>query len=217
VTRLLRLAWKPALMLVGLAAAALLLRQTGFDPRAAMDDAGRQGPAWFVLLGTVACALAVPRQLVALAAGYAFGVWPGVVLALLAEGAGCAIDFWWARLLGRRAAAGFLRRREGGRLDRLNRFLSARAFTATLTLRLLPLGSNVVLNLLAGVSGVAFAPFLLGSVLGYVPQTVVFSLAGSGASVSDGTQLALSAALLLASVALGVVLLRRGPRPAATP
>ena len=205
------LSWKPALMLTGLVAAGLAFRGLGFDPRAAMDSAGRHGPVWFVALGALACAVGIPRQLVALAGGYTFGFWPGAALALMAEALGCAIDFLWARLLGRRMAAAFLRRREGGRLDRLDRFLTGRAFTATLTLRLLPVGSNIVLNLLAGISGVAFAPFLAASVLGYIPQTIVFALAGGGASLSDGTQLALAAALLALSIALGVALLRRRP------
>jgi uncharacterized membrane protein YdjX (TVP38/TMEM64 family) len=209
-----RLAWKPALMLAGLAGMGLALRQLGFDPRGTVEAAGRQGPVGFVLIGTLVCAAGLPRQVVALAGGYAFGFWPGCALALAAELGGCAIDFFWARLLGRRAAADFIARREGGRLHRLDRFLAERAFTATLTLRLLPLGNNFALNLLAGLSGVAAAPFLLASVLGYVPQTVVFGLAGAGASVSDGVQLGLAAGLFAASVALGVVLLRRRAVPA---
>ncbi len=206
--------WKPAVMLLVFAAVALALRESGFEPRAAMASAGSHGPAVFVLVGALACAAAVPRQAVARAGGYAFGFWPGVVLTLVAEVAGCAIDFFWVRWLGRRAALAFLRRREGGRLDRMDRFLTGRAFTATLTLRLLPVGSNVLLNLVAGVSGVAAAPFLVASAIGYVPQTVVFALAGAGAGLSNGFQFGLAAALLLVSVGLGVLLLRRRPVPA---
>jgi len=214
VTRWLRLAWKPAVMLLGLAAMALVLRQLGFDPRAAVEAAGREGPLGFVAVGTLVCAAGLPRQIVALAGGYAFGFWPGCALALLAEIGGCGVDFYWARLLGRRAAADFIARREGGRLHRLDRFLAERAFTATLTLRLLPVGNNLLLNLFAGVSGIGAAPFLLASLVGYVPQTLVFALAGAGASVSDGAQLGLAAALFAASMALGVLLLRRRAVPA---
>ena len=203
-----QLAWKPALMLVVFAAVALLLREGGFEPRAAMASAGSHGPVAFVVIGALACAAAVPRQVVALAGGYAFGFWPGAALTLAAEVAGCAIDFGWARLLGRRAALRFLERRGGGRLARLDRFLTGRAFTATLTLRLLPVGSNVLLNLVAGVSGVATVPFLLASAIGYVPQTVVFALAGAGAGLSNGVQFGLAAVLLVLSIGLGVVLLK---------
>ncbi|MGI4807679.1 MAG: TVP38/TMEM64 family protein [Janthinobacterium lividum] len=207
---MMRLAWKPAVMLLTFAAIAVALRQSGFDPRAAMASAGSHGPAAFVAIGAAACAVAVPRQVVALAGGYAFGFWPGAALTLVAEVVGCAIDFGWARLLGRRAALGFLQRRGEGRFARLDRFLTGRAFTATLTLRLLPVGSNVLLNLMAGVSGAATGPFLAASAIGYVPQTVVFALAGAGAGLSNGVQFGVAVGLLLLSVGLGVVLLKRG-------
>lgn len=209
-----RLAWKPALLLAGLVAAVFALRSVGLDGRAAVAAAGQQGPLGFVLLGTVVCAVGLPRQIVALAGGYVFGFWAGSALALVAEVGGCAIDFWWVRLLARGAATRFLARREGGRLHRLDRFLAGRAFTATLTLRLLPVGNNFLLNVLAGLSGVAALPFLAASLLGYVPQTAVFALAGAGAGVSDTGKLALAAALFAVSVALGVLLLRRRPVPA---
>lgn len=204
-------AWQPALLVLGLVAAGLALRGLGLDARVAA--AGEHGPLAYVALGTLACAVGVPRQVVAYAGGLAFGFWPGAVLALLAEALGCAADFFWARLLARRWAVSWLRHRGGGRLERLDRFLTARAFTATLTLRLLPVGSNIVLNLLAGVSGVTAGPFLLASVLGYVPQTAVFALLGGGVRVSEGVQVALAAALFAASIGLGVLLLRRRPVP----
>lgn len=211
--RWLRLAARPALLLLGLVAAGVLLRALGLD--GAIEHAGEQGPLVFAALGAVACTVGVPRQVVAYAGGLAFGFWPGAALALAAEAAGCAADFYWARLLGRRWAAGFLERSlaRGGRLARLERFLVGRAFTATLTLRLLPVGSNVALNLLAGVSGVAAAPFLAASVLGFVPQTVVFSLLGGGVRVSQGLQVALAVGLMAVSVGLGVWLLKRRPVP----
>ena len=169
-------------------------------------------PSWRI--AGLACGFGVPRQVVAYAGGLAFGFWPGSALALLAEIGGCAGNFLGARLLARRWATRWLQRNSGGRLDRMNRFLAARTFTATLTLRLLPVGSNLVLNLLAGVSGVAFGPFLLASVLGFVPQTAVFALLGGGVRVSQAVQVGLAAVLFAASMGLGVLLLRRRPVPA---
>ena len=59
---------------------------------------------------------------------------------------------------------------------------------ATLTLRLLPVGSNMLLNLVAGVSERARqAPFMAASAIGYLPQTVVFALLGGGVRVSQET------------------------------
>lgn len=222
---LLARAWRPALLMLGLVAAGVALRDLGLDARIAA--AGENGPLAYLAAGTLACAFGVPRQVVAYAGGLAFGFWPGAALALLAEALGCTANFFTARRLARRWAERWLRRSGdggpgdggpgdgglGGKLDRLDRFLSARTFTATLTIRLLPLGSNIALNLLAGVSGVAAGPFLLASVLGYIPQTAVFALLGGGVRVSQGVQVALAAALFAVSVGLGVLLLRRRPVP----
>lgn len=204
-----RHALQPALLLVSLMAAGLLLQRAGLSD--AVNRAGEHGPLAFVLLGGIACTVGIPRQAVAFAAGLAYGFWAGAALALLAEMIGCAANFWGARLLARRWATRFLAR---GRMARLDRFLQANAFRATLTIRLLPLGSNVATNLLAGVSGVAAGPFLLASMLGYVPQTAVFTLLGGGVRVSGMAQVGLAAVLLVASVAIGVTLLRRRPLPA---
>jgi uncharacterized membrane protein YdjX (TVP38/TMEM64 family) len=196
-------------MLVGLTLAGLLLRRLGLDE--AIARAGERGPVVFTTLAALACAVGVPRQVVAYAGGLAFGIWPGVALAMVAELAGCAADFWWARLLARRWAVRYLWR--WAWIARLERFLVANAFSATLTLRLLPVGSNIALNLLAGVSAVSAVPFLAASALGYVPQTVVFALAGGGMRMSQWLTMGLGAALLLLSVGLGIVLMRRRPIP----
>ncbi len=204
------LAVRPALLAAGLIGAGLLLREVGLGD--AIRQAGEHGPLAFALLGSVACSAGAPRQVVAYAGGLAFGFWAGAALSLVGETVGCVANFYWARLVGRRWVV--RRLAKGGRLARLDRFLAAHAFRATLTIRLLPVGSNIVLNLLAGVSGVAAGPFVLASVIGYVPQTAVFALLGGGVRVSGAVQVGLAGALLVLSVGLGVVLLRRRATPA---
>jgi uncharacterized membrane protein YdjX (TVP38/TMEM64 family) len=127
-----------------------------------------------------------------------------LALALLAQALGCLADFAWARFLARDWAV----RGMGARLRRLDGFLAARPFRATLTLRLLPLGSNVVLSLPGGVSALPAGSFLAASVLGYVPQPLVFALLGGGVRVSEGVQVAIAVALFAASLFLGLALLR---------
>lgn len=199
-------AGRPALLLLGLVLAGLALRSMGLD--AGIAAAGQRGPLAFVAIAAAACALGVPRQVVAYSGGLAFGFWPGATLALLAEVLGCVGNFYWARWAARAWAVRWLAR-GGGRLERLSRFLVANTFAATLTLRLLPVGSNLLLNLLAGVSSVAAGPFVAASVLGYVPQTAVFALLGGGVRVSQGAQVAVAAVLLALSIALGLALARR--------
>lgn len=205
-----RAAGRPVLLLAGLVLAGLALRGLGLD--SAVRSAGEHGPALFVLLAAGACALGVPRQVAAYAGGLAFGFWAGTALSLLAMVLGCVLDFGWARLVARDWAARWLR--AGGKLARMDAFLAANPFTATLTLRLLPVGNNLALNLLAGVSGVAAAPFVAASALGFIPQTAVFALLGGGVRVEHGAQVAVAAALFAASAGLGVVLMRRRAVPA---
>jgi uncharacterized membrane protein YdjX (TVP38/TMEM64 family) len=162
------------------------------------------GAVSLVLAGALLCAAGMPRQAVAFAGGYAFGLWPGAALSLLAQLLGCVLDFAVARTSGRAWAT----RRLRGRLARIDRFLAANPFTATLTLRLLPVGNNLALNLLAGLSGMPVTPFLAATLIGYVPQTIVFALAGSGVHVDRTSQVALGAALFLVSAGLGYLLLK---------
>ncbi len=194
---------KAALLLAGLAAAGLALRALGAVGLSARPTIGG-GAAFFAVSATL-LAVGMPRQVVAFAAGYAFGAWRGGALALAAQLLGCAADFWWARLIARDWAA----RRLRGRLARVDRMLAERPFMSTLTLRLLPVGNNLLLNLLAGVSGLRAWPFLAASLIGYLPQTAIFALTGSGTHVDHTLQLALAAGLFCLSALLGLGFLKR--------
>jgi len=91
----------------------------------------------------------------------------------------------------------------------IEEFVSHDAFGRILVLRLQPLGTNLVTNLCAGVSGIKPLLFFAGSALGYVPQMLVFALAGSGLRIGSTTQLFVSAGLLMLSVLLGWYLYHR--------
>lgn len=210
----LRLVGRPLLLLLGLLVAGLALRALpGLE--AVSVGHGAAGPLLFLGLAAVLCAVGMPRQAAAFAGGAAFGFWPGLVLAMLAQVLACAADFLWARAVGR----GWARRRlaRGGRLARLDAALAAQPFAATLTLRLLPVGNNLALNLLGGISGLRAAPFFAASLIGYLPQTVVFALVGSGIQLQRGVQLAVGLALFAASAGLGLALVRAGRRRGSLP
>lgn len=205
---------KLVLLAAGLLAAGALLREMGGVPGTAWVDAsirdeGLWGEVVFVAVGAALTAAGLPRQGIAFLGGYAFGVALGSVLGLAAQLAGCAAAYGWARLLGRDWAERRLAGRFGSRLRPLHEALSANPFEATLALRLLPVGNNLALNLLAGMAGLRVLPFLAGSALGYLPQTVVFALLGKGIRVEGAWQLALAGVLLAMSAGLGLWLLRR--------
>lgn len=166
---------------------------------------GLAGELLFLALGSIMCAVGVPRQVIAFGGGYAFGLIPGVAIAAAAQIIGCAVDFFYARLFGQ----SFVKGRFGGKIQRVDSFLRGYPFSMTLLIRLLPVGSNIITNLAAGVSSVPALPFLLGSLIGYLPQTIIFGLLGSGIHLDTVFRTALSVALFVVSGIISVALYRR--------
>jgi len=165
---------------------------------------GIQGELLFVAMGTLSTAIGLPRQLVAFLGGYAFGLLVGTALALVASVLGCLLSYLYAHWFGHRLLAPRL----GGRAHHFHDLVLTHPFSLTLLIRLLPVGSNVLTNLLAGLARAPLGWFLLGSGIGYIPQTLVFALAGSGINLDTGMRLGLSVLLFVASGALGVYLYR---------
>lgn len=166
---------------------------------------GLWGEGLFLLVGAAFVALGLPRQVVCFLGGYAFGFTLGTGLSLAATLIGSVVTFYYARFMGRDVLA----RRFPGKVKRIDDFLAGNPMTMALVLRLSPFSANLVANLAAGVSGVRAVPFFIGSVLGYLPQTLVFALLGGGIQLDPVLNTALSVALFVVSSVLGVWLWRR--------
>jgi uncharacterized membrane protein YdjX (TVP38/TMEM64 family) len=166
---------------------------------------GLSGEALYILIGAALTAIGMPRQAVSFLGGYAFGFGLGTVLALAASLGGCILAFYYARLLGR----SFVLSRFPDRIKRIDAFLHDHPLSMTLLIRLLPVGSNVLTSMAAGVSGVRALPFFVGSLLGYVPQTMIFTLLGSGIHLEPEIRIGASIVLFVISGVLGLYLFRR--------
>jgi len=166
---------------------------------------GVSGELLFLAVGGVVTALAVPRHVISFLGGYAFGLGLGTALALAATEIGCVLVFFYGRIVGRPLVTARL----GARVRRIEDFLATNPFAMTLLIRLLPVGNNFATCLAAGVSRVPARPFLLGSLLGYLPQTFVFTLAGSGIDMGAAPRVAFAALFFVASGAIGIWLYRR--------
>lgn len=166
---------------------------------------GLSGEVIYLVIGSVVTAVGFPRQAVCFLAGYAFGLSGGVFLSSLASIFGCIFCFFYARLLGR----DLVLHKFAARVRRIDDFLHENPLTMAVLIRFLPVGSNLLTNLLAGVSSVRPIPFFVGSIVGYLPQTIVFVLLGSGIQVDPMLRVSLSVALFGASGVLGVYLYKR--------
>lgn len=166
---------------------------------------GASGELIFLAMAGLAVAIGVPRQIISFLAGYAFNVALGVVFGVVATVLGCLLSFFFARWFGR----ALLPARLTGRCGGAGAFIHDNTLSMTVLLRLLPVGNNLMLNLAAGVSAVRAWPFVTGSALGYIPQTLVFALVGSGINVDPVLRIGLGLALLLVSGMLGIYLFRK--------
>lgn len=183
-TRVLRSPWsRLSLLIVLLAAAAgaVLLFQPqrmlahGWPPQlggaaAALVFAGAYG------LCTVAF---VPRPLLNLGAGALFGSQLGTGTALVGTVLGAGIAFGLGRVLGQDALRPLLR---GRLLKAADGQLSRHGFRSMMAARLFPGVPFWAANYCAAVSRMGWAPFVLATALGSVPNTAAYAVAGARAS-----------------------------------
>ena len=169
---------------------------------------GLKGQFIFIVVAALLVTVGFPRQIIAFLAGYAFGLNFGTIVTLVACAIGCILAFFFARFVGR----DWVNSKFPRRLSAADQFFSANTFVTTLLIRFMPAGSNIVTNLIAGVSGARAPSFIGGSILGYIPQTVIFALLGSGFHIDLKFRITLSIILFLASILLGFFLYRKYKR-----
>ena len=211
--------WQPLVSVAGMilvvAVWAYLLRHTALrewiqDPewREALGDF--MGPwLWVAYLGAGAAlvGLGFPRVLYTFLGGGLFGFVRGMILGHLVSLFGSMGCFFFARHLGRRWVA----RHFGHRFDRVERLMQRDGFTIVLLARVCPVGSGFVINCLSGVSAISTMAYFNASLLGHLPQTVVYALLGSGMSQGAGQQMGLGILLFVLFTALFAVYFRRSP------
>jgi len=165
----------------------------------------RLGPAEFAITATLLIGVGVPRVLFAAIAGLSFGTVAGSLWASLATVAGCSLTFVAGRLLLRRSAERWLRRRP--RLSGILDTIGTHGFEANLLLRALPVGNAFLTNVLLGLSATSTASFLAGTLVGTLPLTVMY--ASIGETMKRPSWPAIAAASTSLAVLAGLILLLR--------
>jgi len=158
----------------------------------------------WLILTSLSC-IGIPRQVVAFTCGYFFDVSLGILYATLSVTVAAYITYMIASLF----QQSFIAVRYQKQLSKLNNFLSIDTFSKALIIRLLPVGSNFLTNILAGIANVPPRPYILGSCIGFIPQMVIFSIAGSGIKLTNSTHIILAAVLLVIASLLGWILYKK--------
>jgi uncharacterized membrane protein YdjX (TVP38/TMEM64 family) len=137
-----------------------------------------------------------------LAGGFFFGAWLGAALAVVGATIGATLLFLVAqRLFGERALD-----RLGPQASRIAEGLRRDAWSYLLVLRLVPLFPFFLVNLVPAFVGVRLSTFVATTLVGIVPATAVFALAGAGlGAVLDGGGEITASAILTPQIVAGLV------------
>jgi uncharacterized membrane protein YdjX (TVP38/TMEM64 family) len=146
------------------------------DPQAIAEFFRGLGTPWwsplvFVPLYAVGVAFGLPGTIPTLAGGAIFGVARGMLFNTLGANIGALLAFLVARFLGRDFVARLLK----GRAAALDEKIGERGFGTILYLRLIPLVPFNALNFAAGISRVSLRHYVLGSLIGMLPGTLVYT------------------------------------------
>lgn len=144
----------------------------------------------------------VPRPFLNLAAGALFGSHLGLGAALAGTAVGASISFGLGRLLGQDALRPLIKHKL---LTKADRQMSRHGFRTMLIMRLLPGIPFAGSNFTAAVSRMSWPAFLSATVLGSVPNTAAYVIAGSHASTPSSPAFLVAFAFIALSGAGGVV------------
>jgi uncharacterized membrane protein YdjX (TVP38/TMEM64 family) len=171
---------KLGLLVAILAAAALVVRSTPLGGYLTRDGivslletirGSMWAPVAFVVIYSVATALALPGSLLTIAGGAVFGFWWGAVFNSIGANIGANAAFGFSRTLGRDG----IERIGGKRLQGLDRATSEHGLVGLLILRLIPLVPFNALNFGSGLTAIRWGHYALATVVGILPGTLVYT------------------------------------------
>ncbi len=164
--------------------------------------------AWpvFMIAGVVYTALGGPRQLLAFSCGYLMGGLPGALLSTALTGIGALLVIYCVRHIGME----WMRKRHGERVAFIRRLLAEDTWLWICMVRLMPVGSNLATNIAVALAMLSTPAVFWGSLLGYLPQMLLFSFAGAGLALQDELQIWISLLMLVLSTVLVLYLYHHG-------
>lgn len=173
-------------------------------------------PLLYILLYTLRPLTLFSATVMTIAGGALFGAWWGILYTVIGSNAGASLAY----LLGSVLAKDMLHIDENAEKG-LQKYLNGmrnNAFETILTMRFLFLPYDLV-NYLAGLLRVHYGAFILATILGSIPGTVAFVLAGASTGLAAEEQgfdwriLAISALIFVLSLAIARFFKRQQVNP----
>lgn len=180
--------------------------------KAFLDGIGIWAPIVFVLIYALMISFGIPGTIVTVVGGLVFGKWLGTLLNVIGATLGASGAFWIARLLAR----DMLIKKLSGKswFEKFNKGLEENGVFYMLFVRLVPLFPFNGLNFGSGITKISYRDYLIGTGIGIIPGTFVFTNAAAelGESAAEGFKLTggvVFAFVLLGLFALVPILIKR--------
>ncbi len=141
-----------------------------------LDNFGIWAPLMFAAVVAPLVALGAPRLLFCALGGMAFGFLQGLIWSQVGTLLGAYLTFVFARWGGRQWVGQKIAGLESKTLKKL---IDNPSVLSVFLIRQVPVGGFFI-NLFLGVTSISTGTFLLGSLLGFLPEAVVVTLIGSG-------------------------------------
>jgi uncharacterized membrane protein YdjX (TVP38/TMEM64 family) len=139
--------------------------------------AGWVGVGVFMLAYILATVSFLPGSILTLGAGFAYGVGVGTVIVWMASNLGATLAFVFGRTLARHWVAARVAANQ--RFAAIDRAVGREGFKIVLLTRLSPVFPFNLLNYAFGLTQVSLRDYVLGSLLGMIPGTVMYVYLGS--------------------------------------
>ncbi len=140
-----------------------------------VDDAGWYGPVLFTLLFTVLVPVGVPGLVFVLPAALVFPAPLAIAVCLIGGYTSSGLGVWFARTVGRETIAAKL----PDRFRRWDEAIARRGVVAVIGLRVLTYLAAPA-DWLLGLSSIPTRQIIVGTVIGLIPPTLLYVIAGGG-------------------------------------
>lgn len=134
-------------------------------------------PLIFVALYALVVALSIPGgAIMTIAGGFLFGTWIGTLSVVVGATLGATVIF----LIAKTSVGDWLANMAGPRIRRMEEGFRQNALSYLLVLRLIPIFPFWLVNIVPAFLGVGIGIYVLGTLIGIIPGSIVYASVGSG-------------------------------------
>ena len=167
-------------------------------------------PVMYVLAFSVLPIFIIPASIMDMAGGLLFGLIKGSILAIIGSMINYTICFWAARKFLRSSVQNIVDEKLSDDWKRrLEHADGKEGMLILVVARLMPLIPTTIISYAFGLSTMSYGKFMLGSIVGLIPNLMAFTNLGEKALVFGTPEFWVAVALLAALIVVGGILVKK--------